>query len=127
MALAVDAASSSPVSPNCIRNTGGLGAFEYMRVACSASAIACYPAAACSTPRVFLPNSTDGLGVFEYMLLVEELQTEPIWVINNGVAHGDSEPIGLSLPLCVSFLCLALTAAAGLPCLLAASWVPAAA
>ncbi|PRW58664.1 Alpha-L-arabinofuranosidase 1 isoform B [Chlorella sorokiniana] len=34
--------------------------------------------------------STDGLGLFEYMLLVEELQTEPIWVINNGVAHGDS-------------------------------------
>lgn len=23
--------------------------------------------------------------------LAEELQTEPIWVINNGVAHGDSE------------------------------------
>ena len=24
-------------------------------------------------------------------LLVEELRTEPIWVVNNGVAHGDSE------------------------------------
>lgn len=35
--------------------------------------------------------STDGLGVFEYMLLAEELRTEPVWVINNGVAHGDSE------------------------------------
>jgi alpha-L-arabinofuranosidase len=35
--------------------------------------------------------STDGLGLFEYMLLVEELDTEPVWVINNGVAHGDSE------------------------------------
>eukprot|EP00887_Chlorella_sp_A99_P005257 scaffold1.g5257.t1 len=34
--------------------------------------------------------STDGLGLFEYMLLVEELGTEPVWVINNGVAHGDS-------------------------------------
>lgn len=34
--------------------------------------------------------STDGLGLFEYMLLVEELRTEPIWVVNNGVAHGDS-------------------------------------
>ncbi|KAL4859616.1 Alpha-L-arabinofuranosidase 1 [Chlorella vulgaris] len=34
--------------------------------------------------------STDGLGLFEYMLLAEELATEPIWVINNGVAHGDS-------------------------------------
>ncbi|PSC67243.1 Alpha-L-arabinofuranosidase 1, partial [Micractinium conductrix] len=34
--------------------------------------------------------STDGLGLFEYMLMVEELKTEPVWVINNGVAHGDS-------------------------------------
>ena len=38
--------------------------------------------------------STDGLGLFEYMLLVEELHTEPIWVVNNGVAHGDSEFVG---------------------------------
>ncbi len=38
--------------------------------------------------------STDGLGLFEYMLLAEELGTEPIWVINNGVAHGDSERKG---------------------------------
>ena len=36
--------------------------------------------------------STDGLGLFEYMLLAEELRTEPVWVINNGVAHEDSEP-----------------------------------
>lgn len=35
--------------------------------------------------------STDGLGLFEYMLLAEELGAEPVWVINNGVAHGDSE------------------------------------
>lgn len=34
--------------------------------------------------------STDGLGLFEYMLLAEELGAEPVWVINNGVAHGDS-------------------------------------
>ncbi|KAK9787249.1 hypothetical protein WJX73_009553 [Symbiochloris irregularis] len=33
--------------------------------------------------------STDGLGLFEYMLLAEELQAEPIWVINNGEAHAD--------------------------------------
>ena len=35
--------------------------------------------------------STDGLGLFEYMQLAEELNTEPVWVINNGVAHADSE------------------------------------
>lgn len=35
--------------------------------------------------------STDGLGLFEYMLLAEELNTEPVWVINNGVAHFESE------------------------------------
>ena len=35
--------------------------------------------------------SSDGLGLFEYMLLAEELGAEPIWVVNNGVAHGDSE------------------------------------
>jgi alpha-L-arabinofuranosidase len=26
-----------------------------------------------------------GLGLYEYMLLSEELGTEPIWVINNGI------------------------------------------
>ena len=38
--------------------------------------------------------SDDGLGLFEYMHLVEELgpETEAVWVINNGVAHGDSIP-----------------------------------
>jgi alpha-L-arabinofuranosidase len=36
--------------------------------------------------------STDGLGLFEYMLLAEELDAAPIWVVNNGVAHGDSVP-----------------------------------
>ena len=34
--------------------------------------------------------STDGLGLYEYMQLAEELDTEPVWVINNGVAHADS-------------------------------------
>ncbi|KAL4424426.1 hypothetical protein ABPG77_006364 [Micractinium sp. CCAP 211/92] len=34
--------------------------------------------------------STDGLGLFEYMMLAEELGAEPVWVINNGVAHSDS-------------------------------------
>lgn len=47
--------------------------------------------------------STDGLGLFEYMLLVEELQTEPVWVINNGVAHGDSE---LEPPIELHSICL---------------------
>jgi alpha-N-arabinofuranosidase len=43
--------------------------------------------------------SSDGLGVFEYMTLAEELDTEPVWVINNGVAHGDSVPPSKVLPL----------------------------
>lgn len=33
------------------------------------------------------------------MLLSDELETEPIWVLNNGVAHGDSIPTGQVLPL----------------------------
>ncbi|KAL4458046.1 hypothetical protein ABPG75_012911 [Micractinium tetrahymenae] len=36
--------------------------------------------------------STDGLGVFEYLLLAEELGAEPIWVVNNGIAHNDQVP-----------------------------------
>lgn len=46
--------------------------------------------------------SDDGLGVFEYMVLVEELGTEPVWVINNGVAHADSKflPCLIVLKLC---------------------------
>lgn len=43
--------------------------------------------------------STDGLGLFEYMLLAEELRAEPVWVLNNGVAHGDSIPTGNMGPL----------------------------
>ena len=44
--------------------------------------------------------STDGLGLFEYMQLAEELKTEPVWVINNGVAHADSEL--LAGPVCAN-------------------------
>jgi alpha-L-arabinofuranosidase len=33
-----------------------------------------------------------GLGLYEYMLLNEELGTEPIWVINNGLSHEESVP-----------------------------------
>eukprot|EP00887_Chlorella_sp_A99_P001498 scaffold8.g1498.t1 len=39
--------------------------------------------------------STDGLGLYEYLLLAEELGAEPIWVVNNGIAHGDQ---GCGLP-----------------------------
>ncbi len=46
--------------------------------------------------------STDGLGLFEYMMLAEELGAEPVWVINNGVAHSDSE----SVCVCVRVWCL---------------------
>lgn len=34
--------------------------------------------------------NTDGMGMFEYLLLAEELETEPVWVANNGVAHWES-------------------------------------
>ena len=37
-------------------------------------------------------QSAAGLGLFEYMQLAEELGAEPVWVINNGVAHADSVP-----------------------------------
>ncbi|KAK2080720.1 hypothetical protein QBZ16_000574 [Prototheca wickerhamii] len=43
--------------------------------------------------------STDGLGLYEYMQLAEELDTEPVWVINNGVAHADSVPAADLWPL----------------------------
>lgn len=33
-----------------------------------------------------------GLGLYEYMLLNEELGTEPIWVLNNGLSHQESVP-----------------------------------
>jgi alpha-N-arabinofuranosidase len=35
--------------------------------------------------------STDGMGIFELMQLAQELSAEAVWVVNNGVAHGDSE------------------------------------
>ncbi len=31
-----------------------------------------------------------GLGLFEYMQLCDELEVEPIWVINNGVSHQEA-------------------------------------
>lgn len=33
-----------------------------------------------------------GLGLYEYMLLNEDLGTEPVWVINNGISHQESVP-----------------------------------
>jgi hypothetical protein len=49
--------------------------------------------------------STDGLGLFEYMLLVEELGVEPIWVINNGIAHQESECCSVAWPLLLPLPC----------------------
>ena len=43
--------------------------------------------------------STDGLGLFEYMTLAEELEAEAVWVVNTGVAHGDSVPTSHVLSL----------------------------
>ncbi len=31
-----------------------------------------------------------GLSLYEYMLLAEELEAEPVYVINNGVSHQES-------------------------------------
>ena len=33
-----------------------------------------------------------GLGLFEYMQLAQELKTEPIYVINNGISHQEATP-----------------------------------
>ncbi|DBA71494.1 TPA: aspartate-semialdehyde dehydrogenase-like protein [Trebouxia sp. C0005] len=43
--------------------------------------------------------STDGMGVFEYFQLAEALDAEPVWVINNGIAHEDSIPAAHIWPL----------------------------
>ncbi len=40
-----------------------------------------------------------GMGVFEYFQLAEALDAEPVWVINNGIAHEDSIPAALIWPL----------------------------
>lgn len=40
-----------------------------------------------------------GLGLYEYMLLVEELDAEPIWVLNNGLSHEESVPTAQIQPL----------------------------
>jgi len=34
--------------------------------------------------------STDGLGLFEFMELAEELDTEPVWVVNVGISQSES-------------------------------------
>jgi len=39
------------------------------------------------------------MGVFEYFQLAEALDAEPVWVINNGIAHEDSIPAALIWPL----------------------------
>ncbi len=39
-----------------------------------------------------------GLGLFEYMQLCEELETEPIWVINNGISHQEAIPTADIMP-----------------------------
>lgn len=44
----------------------------------------------CSQNNVhFLPA---GLGLYEYMLLANELDAEPIYVVNNGISHQQSVP-----------------------------------
>ncbi len=39
------------------------------------------------------------MGLYEYMLLVEELGSEPIWVLNNGLSHEESVPTVQIAPL----------------------------
>lgn len=45
-----------------------------------------------------------GLGAFEYFQLAEELDAEPMWVINNGISHTYSVPANQIWPL-VQVLC----------------------
>lgn len=40
-----------------------------------------------------------GLGTFEYFQLAEELNAEPVWVINNGISHTYSLPADQIWPL----------------------------
>ena len=40
-----------------------------------------------------------GLGAFEYFQLAEELNAEPVWVINNGISHTWSLPADQIWPL----------------------------
>lgn len=40
-----------------------------------------------------------GLGAFEYFQLAEELNAEPLWVINNGISHTYSVPAEQIWPL----------------------------
>ena len=46
-----------------------------------------------------LRNLYAGMGVFEYFQLAEALNAEPVWVINNGIAHEDSIPAAHIWPL----------------------------
>ena len=47
------------------------------------------------------------MGVFEYFQLAEALGAEPLWVINNGIAHEDQVPASQIWPLVqVSTCCL---------------------
>jgi len=39
-----------------------------------------------------------GLGLYEYMLLADELGAEPIYVVNNGISHQQSTPVGQLAP-----------------------------
>ncbi len=43
-------------------------------------------------PKLKFSSAVTGLGLYEYMLLNEELGTEPIWVLNNGLSHLESVP-----------------------------------
>lgn len=38
-------------------------------------------------------HSTDGLGFHEYLLLCEDLNTEPLYVVNIGIWHGSQTPV----------------------------------
>ena len=55
-------------------------------------AVRCMVAGRALTCMSSSAQSAAGLGLFEYMQLAEELGAEPVWVINNGVAHADSNP-----------------------------------
>ena len=46
---------------------------------------------------LFSPRA--GMGVFEYFQLAEALEAEPVWVINNGIAHEDQVPAAHIWPL----------------------------
>ena len=67
---------------------------------------------ACTSDLQVVSAPNAGMGVFEYFQLAEALEAEPVWVINNGIAHEDSVPAAHIWPLVqVSFVsdsCLSL-------------------